>query len=329
MTTKKSTAGVPENKQALLSRIAQLEEDLNDLQLIYETTMEHGTALEEQLVVQNQRMEILQNKMRKYLSPQLFKALLGGVTDADTQQHTRVNLTVFFSDVVGFSPLTDSLEPEQLSAILNTYLTRMSEIAIKYGGTVDKFVGDAIMVFFGAPEFFDDVTHARNCVRMAIEMREELFRLREGWRQSANRLLQVRMGINTGFCTVGNFGSDRRMDYTAIGNQVNLASRLQYMAPADVIYMSSATHTLVEDLVEARAIGLLEVKGFHLPVESWELLGLREDVSSVTPFLEIDENHLRLKPLELDLANLPDRERAAIQKALARALVHLTPSRKE
>jgi len=328
MVTESSTKISRDTKASLSKKMADLESELEDLKLLYENTMEHGTALEEQLVIQNQKIEILRDKMRKYLSPQLYEALLGGTADADTKTHTRVNLTVYFSDLVGFSDLTDSIEPELLSDILNTYLTRMSEIAIKYGGTVDKFVGDAIMIFFGAPVFTDDIFHARQCVCMALEMREELFRLRAGWHPIINRNLQVRSGINTGICTVGNFGSDRRMDFTIIGNHVNLASRLQYLTPPDHIYISGTTYALVEDLVEASFVGQQEVKGIHKPVDVWELVGLREESAAISPYLSMDKDRLSLKALDLDLNNLTDKERLAIQKVLARALVQLTPRQK-
>ncbi len=138
--------------ETLKNRISELEDELSDTQVLYETTMEHGTSLENELMTQNDRMADLQSKMRKYLSPQLFQALVGGTADADTKSHERVKLTIYFSDIVGFTDLTDSVEPELLSSVLNSYLTRMSEIALHYGGTIDKFVGDAVMVFFGAPE---------------------------------------------------------------------------------------------------------------------------------------------------------------------------------
>jgi adenylate cyclase len=310
---------------ALQARIAELEGDLADLQILYETTMEHGTSLENELMRQNQRMEMLQDQMRKYLSPQLYSALLGGTANLTTGSHTRTKLTVYFSDMVGFSDLTDSTEPELLSDLLNAYLTRMSEIALTYGGTVDKFIGDAMMVFFGAPEFVDDVDHARRCVQMAIEMRAELYRLREEWRgMGIVQPLRVRAGINTGFCTVGNFGSEHRMDYTIIGGQVNLAARLQSAAPPDSIYLSSATYTLVEDLVEARHIGPTQVKGIHTLVDVWEVLGLREQGATSSQYLLVEDGRVRLRELDLDPASLSDQELAAIEKALTRALVHLS-----
>ncbi len=321
------TSNFTDDLQKLQARVTELEGDIADLQVLYETTMEHGTSLENELVMQNERMEILQSKMRKYLSPQLYQALVGGTADTSTKSHNRVKLTIYFSDIVGFTDLTDTTEPELLSAVLNSYLTRMSEIALKYGGTIDKFVGDAVMVFFGAPEFDNDVSHAERCVQMALEMREALHQLRPEWKlKGINRELQVRAGINTGFCTVGNFGSEHRMDYTIIGGQVNLAARLQSAAPADGIYISKGTYSLVEDFITAVYVGEKQVKGIHEPVEIWELTGLAEGKREPSPYINIEDNHLKLKELDIDLANLSEADRLAIQKALSRAMVQLSAS---
>jgi adenylate cyclase len=313
------------NPDMLLKQIAELESDIADLQILYETTMEHGTSLENELMLQNQRMELLQNQMRKYLSPQLYQALLGGTADTGTSIHRRTRLTIYFSDMVGFSELTDTIEPELLSDVLNSYLTRMSEIALTHGGTIDKFIGDAMMVFFGAPEFLDDAEQARRCVRMALEMRTELEHLRQEWRlKGISSALRVRAGINTGYCTVGNFGSEHRMDYTIIGGQVNLAARLQAVAPPDSVYVSSTTYTLVEDMVEARHVGPLQVKGIHAPVDVWELLGLRSDAHTGSSYLDIQDGRMRMQALDLDPVHLSDSERAMIQQALSRALAYIT-----
>ncbi len=316
--------GRKSKRPTLRDRIAELESELSDLQILYETTMEHGTELENELITQNERMETLQKKMRRYLSPQLFQALVGGYGGENTAIHSRTKLTVYFSDIVGFSDLTDSTEPELLSAVLNSYLTQMSRIALKYGGTVDKFVGDAVMVFFGAPEPMDDTQQAQNCVRMALEMREALYKLQVDWKQKGiTQNLRIRAGINTGICTVGNFGSEERMDYTIIGNQVNLASRLETAAPPEKIYISSATYALVEDLVDANFVGPILVKGFHQPIEVWELIGLAEHKTAVSSYLHIQDDTLHLNALDLDLTQLTDSERKTIQKALTRAMVHL------
>jgi adenylate cyclase len=322
-TQRRKKSDIP-NPIALLAQIAELESDNADLQILYETTMEHGTSLENELMLQNQRMELLQNQMRKYLSPQLYQALLGGTADTSTTIHRRTRLTIYFSDMVGFSDLTDTIEPELLSDVLNSYLTRMSEIALTHGGTIDKFIGDAMMVFFGAPEFLDDVEQARRCVRMALEMRMELERLRQEWRlKGISSALRVRAGINTGYCTIGNFGSEHRMDYTIIGGQVNLAARLQAVAPPDSVYVSSTTYTLVEDMVDARHVGPLQVKGIHTPVDVWELLGLRSNLATESPYLDVQNGRIRMQALDLDPERLSDSERAMIQQALSRALAYI------
>ncbi|PDW03033.1 adenylate/guanylate cyclase domain-containing protein [Candidatus Viridilinea mediisalina] len=310
-------------KAQLTTRLAELEAEFADLQLLYDHTLEHGTVLENELMLQNRRMAELRDKMSKYLSPQLYAALVGGSATTGTRSHDRTKLTIYFSDMVGFSDLTDSIEPELLSTVLNSYLTQMSELALKHGGTIDKFIGDAMMVFFGAPEFMSDAEHARRCVAMALEMREKLFSLRETWRlMGIPRTLQVRAGINTGFCTVGNFGSEHRMDYTIIGGNVNLAARLQAAAPPDRIYLAASTYGLVEDLVEAEALGAIQLKGIHAPVEVWELHGLRSE-SAGNPYLDVSAGRLRLQPLDLELDRLNPDERQVLQKALARALVLL------
>ena len=309
---------------ALKDHINELESELIDMQLLYETTMDHGTSLENELVVQNERITILQGEMRKYLSPQLYQALVGGEATADTKSHKRTKLTVYFSDMVGFSSLTDAIEPELLSDVLNTYLTRMSEIALNYGGTIDKFVGDAVMVFFGAPEPMEDGEQARRAIRMALDMRQALYELREVWKKKGiTRLLQIRAGINTGICTVGNFGSEHRMDYTIIGGQVNIAARLESAAHPDGIYISSATYALVEDIVEAKYIGPTQMKGIHEAVIVWEVIGLRENSSAVGGYLTVDGSRLQLNSLDIDLDTLSDEERNGLQKALSRAMTYL------
>lgn len=308
-----------------------LETELSDLQTLYENNLEHGTSLENELITQNQRMQNLQNKMRKYLSPQLYEALLGSTTDPSNRGHRRKKLAVYFSDMVGFSDLTDSIEPELLSEVLNSYLNRMAEIAIRHGGTVDKFIGDAILVFFGDPESIDDVTHLRKCTAMALEMREELYRLRELWKlKGITRTLQVRAGINIGYCTVGNFGSERRMDYTIIGGQVNLASRLQAAAPPDSIYLSSAAYSLVEDFVDARSVGTMTVKGIHTPVEVFELIGLKSGTveHGHRHYLQVDGARVRLSSLDVDLTQIAEDELQLVQKALCQALVSISNYRK-
>ena len=132
---------------SLRREIEKLSHDAEDLRIMNENTIDHSTQLENTLMDQNSRLDLLKDKMKKFLSPQLYKALVGGTTNAEII-HKRKKLTVFFSDIVNFSAITDSVESEMLSDVLNQYLNRMAEIATKWGGTIDKFMGDGVMVFF-------------------------------------------------------------------------------------------------------------------------------------------------------------------------------------
>ena len=181
------------------------------------------------------RLENIATRLAKYLSPQVYKSIFESET-LEKETHKRRNLTVFFSDIASFTDLSDTLEPEKLAKIINNYLSEMTTIAIECGGTIDKFIGDAFMVFFGDPESLGEEQDALNCVEMAIQMQKRIEELRTYYeRLGVQGGLDVRMGISTGFCTVGNFGSDQRLDYTALGSPVNLAARLQGLSPKNEI----------------------------------------------------------------------------------------------
>ncbi|MGK0290220.1 MAG: adenylate cyclase, partial [bacterium] len=199
-----------------------------------------------ELHAKEQLLENLSSKLSKYLSPQVYDSIFSGKKDVKLESY-RKELTIFFSDIQGFTSLTDSMESEALTELLNQYLNEMSEIALKYGGTLDKFIGDAIMIFFGDPETKGMQEDALTCARMAIEMRKRMEELRSEWiTKGVDVPLHIRIGINTGYCTVGNFGSESRLDYTIIGGQVNLASRLETNAEPDQILISHRTYTLIK-----------------------------------------------------------------------------------
>jgi class 3 adenylate cyclase len=222
---------------------------------------------------------------------------------------------------VNFSAITDSVESELLSEVLNQYLNRMAEVAMKWGGTIDKFIGDGVMVFFGDPEFIDDATHARQCARMALDMHRELAKLRAQWRERGMfHKLRVRMGINTGFCTVGNFGSNNRMEYTIVGGQVNIASRLEAIAEPDCIYISNSTFALIQDIAECEFVDNITVKGVHYPIEVYKLLELKADDAPPVLFSQTEKNSFRLKEIAFDHITSSTKERAEIRKALSSAM---------
>ncbi|MCC6470463.1 MAG: PAS-domain containing protein [Alphaproteobacteria bacterium] len=227
-----------------------------------------------QVSEKNRTLESLSAKLSRYLSPQLYKSIFSGEKNVEVTSQ-RKKLTVFFSDIAGFTETTDLLESEELTALLNQYLREMSAIALEYGATIDKFIGDAIMLFFGDPETRGAREDALACVRMAIAMQQRMRDLQAEWRERGQEhVFQLRIGINTGYCTVGNFGSDARVDYTIIGNEVNLASRLQSHADLGGILLAHETYSLVKDAVVTEETGTITVKGFPHPVRTHRVVGL-------------------------------------------------------
>jgi adenylate cyclase len=227
----------------------------------------------------NKELESLSTKLSKYLSPQIYNSIFTGAQGVEITS-SRKKLTIFFSDVVNFTETTDKLESEDLTNLLNRYLTEMSDIALQHGATIDKYIGDAIMVFFGDPESRGLKEDARACVAMAIAMLRRMRELRSEWQElGAEKPFRVRMGINTGYCTVGNFGSNDRMDYTIIGNAVNLTARLQSNSEIDGILMGHETYSLVKDVVAAEEQAPIKVKGFAEPVRSYKVLGIYDDLA--------------------------------------------------
>jgi adenylate cyclase len=222
----------------------------------------------------NKELEVISNKLAKYLSPQVYKSIFSGQKMVKIQSG-RKKLTVFFSDIVGFTNITDTMESEELTVVLNEYLNEMSLIALEYGGTIDKFIGDAIMIFFGDPHSLGARQDSFNCVSMAIAMQKKIIELNPGWQYKYGFIhkFQVRMGIATGYCTVGNFGSEERMDYTIMGGIVNLASRLEHHAEVDEILISEETYTLVQELIHCSAQDKIHLKGIAQSIQSFQVEG--------------------------------------------------------
>jgi class 3 adenylate cyclase len=215
----------------------------------------------------------LAQKIARYLPPQLYRGILSGQVDVAIATE-RKKLTIFFSDIVNFTAITERMQPEELAALLNEYLTEMSSIAAAYGGTVNKFIGDAIVVFFGHPESRGAAADARACLAMAFDMQRRLAELNTQWRgRGIEQPFRARIGINTGFCNVGNFGSSERMDYTIIGAEANLAARLQSIAQPDGIVLAFETFMLVRDLVRASPLEPVELKGISQPVVPYAVEG--------------------------------------------------------
>jgi class 3 adenylate cyclase len=225
-------------------------------------------------------LQELAEKLSRYLSPQIYELIFSGEKDVAVSTD-RKKLTVFFSDIKDFTDTTEDLQPEDLTFILNDYFTAMSAIVRKHGGTLDKFIGDAIVVFFGDPVSKGVKEDAAACVRMAIEMQQQMHGLRKKWEDLGyEKPLHMRVGINTGYCNVGNFGSDDRIDYTIIGGEVNLAARLESITEPDGITMSYETYMNVKDFVSAEEQPAIQVKGIRRDVRPFKVVGLFDELVS-------------------------------------------------
>lgn len=237
---------------------------------------------------QNEKYKSLSQKLSKYLSQQVWENIFSGRQDVKLETK-RKRLVIFFSDIKGFSELSEQMEAESLTSLINTYLNEMSKIVMKYGGTIDKFIGDAIMVFFGDPETKGVKKDAEACVAMAITMRKHMRILQQRWKaQGIQHPLQIRMGINTGYCTVGNFGAETRMDYTLLGKEVNLASRLESSAEPGEILVSYETYSLIKDRILCREKGQINAKGFSRPIPVYQVVDFRKDLGSRKSFTELE-----------------------------------------
>jgi len=274
---------------------------------------------ENQLADKSKALEQLASQLAKYLSPQVYESIFTGKQEVKIASR-RKELTVFFSDIAGFTETADRLESEDLTRLLNQYLTEMSAIALSYGATIDKYVGDAIVIFFGDPETRGVKEDALACVEMAIAMRKRMHELQGAWRASGiEKPLQCRIGINTGYCTVGNFGSEDRMDYTIIGGGVNLASRLETAATPGEILMSYETYANVRHRIHCEERGHISVKGIAYPVATYQVVDTYENLSTERRFIHEERPNLRLD-LDLDAMSADDRGHAAavLREALNR-----------
>ncbi len=227
------------------------------------------------LMLANKKLQSLSSQLSKYVSSEVIRSIMEGKTEAVIKS-SRKMLSVFFSDIIGFTAKTEHLEPEDMTRLLNKYFDRMESIIRKYNGTLDKFIGDAIMVFFGDPTTKGEKEDALSCVKMALEMQKQVQDLAREWDgQGMGEALQIRIGIFTGYCTVGNFGSEEQMDYTIIGNPVNAASRLEAAASHGGILISQRTWSLTNEDIEAEEISPIVVKGFRDPLKVYRVSGLK------------------------------------------------------
>ena len=229
-----------------------------------------------------ERLEKLRTRrtLERYVSKNLVREILENPDSYySTLKGVRVPVAILFSDLIGFTTLSEKADPEALVAQLNEHLTRMTSAIFGNGGTLDKFIGDAIMAVWGNVRSLGMAQDAKNCARAALAMRRELRQLNDKWRGEGRMGLGMGIGINQGEVIVGNIGSQERMDPTVIGDAVNLASRLEGLTRiygVDILVGTSAAE-LVRDEVCLRSVARVQVKGKTKPVEVFTFVGARDD----------------------------------------------------
>jgi class 3 adenylate cyclase len=223
--------------------------------------------------VEEQMAELVRTgELKRFLPHQVAEGLLAGQLSA-SDRFERRKLTVLSADMVGFTDLSDTLEPEELAEVLNEYLREMTAVAVAHRGTLDNYIGDGLMVLFGAPIEEDEPSQAWNAVQAAFAMKARADELTTAIRaRGIPADLRIRVGVNTGHCTVGVFGSDVLRAYKAVGFAVNVAARLQSEAEPGTVLVGFRTYALVKDRVRGHQREPLTVKGAARPVEAWEVV---------------------------------------------------------
>lgn len=211
-------------------------------------------------------------RLKRYLSPQIAETILKNEDDSLFKSHRR-EITVVFLDLRGFTAFSDSAEPEEIMELLRTYHAEMGKLIFEFEGTLERFAGDGIMVFFNDPIPHED--HTERAARMALEMRARVKDLRTGWLKKGYDL-DLGTGLAAGYATLGNIGFEGRIDYGAIGNVTNLAARLSGEAKGGQILTNQKTLSKIEDRFEAEPLEELQLKGFSRPVAAFNIVKLKQ-----------------------------------------------------
>ena len=276
----------------------------------------HKLALNQKRLESEQKWhKIRAYKLSRYLPPPVWSAINQGKDHMLLAE--RKKITVFFSDIKDFSQLSEEMEPEALTELLNHYLTEMSTIVTQFGGSIDKFMGDGIMVIYGDSNSGGVKEDCMNALGMAIAMKKKMKSLQQEWyNQGIKTPLQIRMGINTGYCTVGTFGTSSHLDYTVLGTHVNLASRLESAAEPDEILISHETWSLVKDAIICRDKGEITVKGMSHPVKVYQVVDFRKDLGKNQSYFE---DRAEGFTMYLDLEKIRNYEKGKVIRALETA----------
>ncbi len=241
------------------------------LKQMHDSLEEWNRTLAEKVRQQVDEIERM-GRLKRYLSPQIAETVLKSEDDNLFKSHRR-EITVVFLDLRGFTAFSDSAEPEEVMELLRSYHAEMGKLIFKFEGTLERFTGDGIMVFFNDPIPCENPTE--RAVRMTLDMRVTVKELRTGWLKKGYDL-DLGVGLAAGYATLGNIGFEGRMDYGAVGNVTNLSARLCGEAKGGQILVSQRVLATVEGLVEAEPVGELSLKGFHRSITAYNVLRLKE-----------------------------------------------------
>jgi class 3 adenylate cyclase/CheY-like chemotaxis protein len=263
----------PINQSELLARVRSLLR----IKTLYDTVerqarqlAEWNKTLEERVAEQVSQLDRM-SRLKRFLSPQLADLIVAGDAEDPLKSHRR-EITVVFLDLRGFTAFSETAEPEEVMSVLREYHAGMGALALAHGGTLERFTGDGMMIFFNDP--LPVPNPPERAVRMALEMRERVGELTAKW-QRLGYELSVGVGIAQGYATIGAIGFAGRLDYGAIGTVTNLAARLCGEAKPGEILISRRLMSTVEDLVDAELVGELALKGFVKPVTAFNVTGLK------------------------------------------------------
>jgi len=214
--------------------------------------------------------ERMRNRLQRFHSPQVIEMILKGGEETidDIMESKELIATILFADIVGFTRLSETMPPREINIILNRYFSRMTDIVFSHGGTLDKYIGDGLMAVFGAPMEKED--DAERAVGTALEIRRQLTAMMKT--TSADRRFDIRVGLNTGRVVAGNIGSPKRMEYTVIGDPVNVASRLESIAKPNQIIIGEETFGFVKNKFKIQEVGTRKVKGKSSGIMVYEVL---------------------------------------------------------
>lgn len=262
-----TVAGAVESYKNILENV-KLNEVLKERNKLIE---EFNRSLEDKVKRQVEEIQRT-SRLKRYVSPQIAESIISKGSDRYLV-NARKLLTICFSDLKGFTQASEKMEPETTVKLLNEYFAEMTTLIFKYGGTIDKFIGDGILIFFGDPINYEN--HAERAVKMAIDMRNKIQELRKHWLEYGSNI-DICSGINTGYVTVGNVGSAAQMNYTVIGHEVNIAHRLQLEAKVSQILITSNTLAGLKNMVETEEIKNVKLKGIYSPMTVFNVIRYKE-----------------------------------------------------